>query len=62
MLAAELRSILTPAYVARARAIADRMTKPADSIASAADLLEDQARGTLLRGFGSGAAQSKAPK
>jgi UDP:flavonoid glycosyltransferase YjiC (YdhE family) len=61
-LAAELRSILTPAHVSRARAIAGSMTKPADSVATAADLLEDRARGTSPRGFGSSAAQSKAPR
>jgi UDP:flavonoid glycosyltransferase YjiC (YdhE family) len=62
ILGAELRSILTPAYVSQARAIADRMTKPADSIASAADLLEEHARGASLRGFGTSAAQSRAPR
>jgi UDP:flavonoid glycosyltransferase YjiC (YdhE family) len=43
-LVADLRSILTPQYAARAREIATRMTKPAQSVASAADLLEDTAR------------------
>jgi UDP:flavonoid glycosyltransferase YjiC (YdhE family) len=43
-LVAELRSILAPQYVARAREIATRMTKPAASAATAADLLEDTAR------------------
>ncbi|WP_369803264.1 glycosyltransferase, partial [Mycobacterium sp. E2699] len=48
-LAADLRSVLAPAYAARARDIASRMTKPAESVATAADLLEKAARG---EGFG----------
>jgi len=40
----DLGSILAPAYVGRAREIASRMTKPAESIATAADLLEATAR------------------
>ena len=43
-LVADLRTILAPHYVARAREIATRMTKPAASITNAADLLEDFAR------------------
>jgi UDP:flavonoid glycosyltransferase YjiC (YdhE family) len=43
-LVAELRRILAPQYVARAREIATRMTKPAESVAAAADLVEDFAR------------------
>jgi UDP:flavonoid glycosyltransferase YjiC (YdhE family) len=43
-LVADLRTILAPQYVTRAREIATRMTKPADSVAAAADLLEDFAR------------------
>ena len=43
-LVADLRTVLAPHYVARAREIATRMTKPADSVAAAADLLEDFAR------------------
>jgi UDP:flavonoid glycosyltransferase YjiC (YdhE family) len=43
-LVADLRRILAPQYVTRAREIATRMTKPADSVAAAADLLEDFAR------------------
>jgi UDP:flavonoid glycosyltransferase YjiC (YdhE family) len=43
-LVADLRSILTPQCVTRAREVATRMTKPAESVASAADLLEDAAR------------------
>jgi UDP:flavonoid glycosyltransferase YjiC (YdhE family) len=39
-LVADLRAILAPPYLARAREIATRMTKPADSTAAAADLLE----------------------
>ncbi len=43
-LVADLRTILAPPYVARAREIATRMTKPAESVSRAADLLEDFAR------------------
>jgi UDP:flavonoid glycosyltransferase YjiC (YdhE family) len=43
-LVADLRSILTPRHVRRAREVATRMTKPAESVGSAADLLEDAAR------------------
>jgi UDP:flavonoid glycosyltransferase YjiC (YdhE family) len=39
-LGADLRTILTPQYIARAREIAARMTKPAESAAVAADLVE----------------------
>ena len=43
-LVADLRRILAPEYVTRAREIASRMTKPAASVTTAADLLEDTAR------------------
>jgi UDP:flavonoid glycosyltransferase YjiC (YdhE family) len=43
-LVADLRRILAPQYVARAREIAARMSKPATSIAAAADLVENFAR------------------
>jgi UDP:flavonoid glycosyltransferase YjiC (YdhE family) len=43
-LVADLRTILAPQYVARAREIAPRMTKPAESVAAAADLVENFAR------------------
>jgi UDP:flavonoid glycosyltransferase YjiC (YdhE family) len=43
-LVADLRTILDPQYVARAREIATQMTKPAESVATAADLLENFAR------------------
>jgi len=43
-LVADLRTILAPQYVARAREIATQMTKPAASITNAADLLEVFAR------------------
>jgi UDP:flavonoid glycosyltransferase YjiC (YdhE family) len=43
-LVAELRRILAPQYVARAREIATRTTKPAESVAAAADLVEDFVR------------------
>jgi UDP:flavonoid glycosyltransferase YjiC (YdhE family) len=40
----KLRCIVGPQYVARAREIATRMTKPADGVNTAANLLEDAAR------------------
>ena len=43
-LVADLRRILAPQYVARAREIATRMTRPAESVAAAADLVENFAR------------------
>jgi UDP:flavonoid glycosyltransferase YjiC (YdhE family) len=43
-LAADLRTILAPQYASRAREIATRMTKPAASVAKAADLMENLAR------------------
>jgi UDP:flavonoid glycosyltransferase YjiC (YdhE family) len=43
-LVADLRRILVPEYAAQAREIATRMTKPAASVVTAADLLEDTAR------------------
>jgi UDP:flavonoid glycosyltransferase YjiC (YdhE family) len=43
-LVADLRRILAPQYATRARELAPRMTKPAESVAAAADLLEDFAR------------------
>ncbi|MBS4729540.1 glycosyltransferase [Mycobacterium sp. SM1] len=43
-LVADLRTILAPRCAARAREIATRMSTPADSVATAADLLEDFAR------------------
>ena len=43
-LVADLRRILAPECVARARELATRMTKTAESVATAADLVEDFAR------------------
>jgi UDP:flavonoid glycosyltransferase YjiC (YdhE family) len=43
-LVADLRRVLAPQYVARAREVATQMTKPAESVATAADLLENFAR------------------
>ena len=43
-LVTNLRSVLDPQYVGRAREIATRMTKPAESVTTAADLLEKKAR------------------
>ena len=44
LLVAELRSILTPEYATRAREVAAEMTKPTESVARAADLLEEAVR------------------
>jgi hypothetical protein len=41
---ADLRTILAPPYATRAREIATRMTKSAESVAAAADLMENFAR------------------
>jgi UDP:flavonoid glycosyltransferase YjiC (YdhE family) len=43
-LVADLRTILAPQYVSRAREIATRMTSPTTSVAAAADLVETFAR------------------
>jgi UDP:flavonoid glycosyltransferase YjiC (YdhE family) len=43
-LVADLRTILAPQYVTRAREVATRMTKPAENVAATADLLENFAR------------------
>ena len=43
-LVADLRSILDPQCITRAREVAAKMTKPAESVASVADLLEDVGR------------------
>jgi UDP:flavonoid glycosyltransferase YjiC (YdhE family) len=43
-LVADLRSILTPQCAARAGEVAAQMTTPAESVAGAADLLEEAAR------------------
>ncbi|WP_343603072.1 glycosyltransferase [Mycobacterium sp.] len=43
-LVADLRRILAPQYLARAREIATRMTSSADAVATAADLVEEFAR------------------
>jgi UDP:flavonoid glycosyltransferase YjiC (YdhE family) len=43
-LTADLRSVLAPDYAAHARDVAARMTKSGESVARAADLLEDAAR------------------
>jgi UDP:flavonoid glycosyltransferase YjiC (YdhE family) len=47
-LVAHLRQILAPQYAARAREVATRMTKPAESVAAAADLVEATARGKRI--------------
>ena len=43
-LVADLRQILSPEYAIRARELAGRMTKPADCVTAAADLVENFAR------------------
>jgi UDP:flavonoid glycosyltransferase YjiC (YdhE family) len=48
-LVADLRTILAPEYAIRAREIATQMTKPAESVTTAADLLENSAS---IRRFG----------
>jgi UDP:flavonoid glycosyltransferase YjiC (YdhE family) len=48
-LVADLRTILAPQYATRAREIATQMTKPAESVTAAADLLENSAS---IRRFG----------
>ena len=53
-LVADLRRILAPQYVTRAREIGDRMTKPAESVAAAADLVENLARPQGCRLIGEG--------
>ena len=40
----DLRTILAPEYAVRAREVATRMTKPAESVSTAADLVEEFAR------------------
>jgi UDP:flavonoid glycosyltransferase YjiC (YdhE family) len=42
-LVADLESILAPQYITRAREVAAKMTEPRESVASAADLVEDAA-------------------
>ncbi len=49
-LVADLRAILTPAYVNRAREIASQIASPAESVAAAADFLEKAARLGRFRG------------
>lgn len=44
----DLRTILAPDYVARAREFASRMTRPTESVAAAADFVEKAARPTLV--------------
>lgn len=48
-LEADLRTILAPDYVARARELATRITSPAQSAAAAADRLEELARSRCIR-------------
>jgi len=43
-LIADLRAILTPHFAAKAREVAAQMTKPAESVARAADLVEETAK------------------
>lgn len=47
-LVADLRTILDPAYLARAREVATRMTKPDESVSNTADLLERFVRSRQL--------------
>jgi UDP:flavonoid glycosyltransferase YjiC (YdhE family) len=43
-LVADLRKVLAPHYVTRAREFASHMTKPAESVAAATDLVENFVR------------------
>jgi len=43
-LVADLRTILAPHYATRAREVASQMTRPAESVTAAADLVEKFAR------------------
>jgi UDP:flavonoid glycosyltransferase YjiC (YdhE family) len=43
-LVADLRTVLTPHCAARAREVAAQMSKPAESVARSAELLEEAAR------------------
>jgi UDP:flavonoid glycosyltransferase YjiC (YdhE family) len=43
-LVADLRTILAPQYLTRAREFTTRMTKPAESVTAVADLVENVAR------------------
>jgi UDP:flavonoid glycosyltransferase YjiC (YdhE family) len=47
-LVADLRTILAPQYVTRARELATRMTKPAESVSRAADIVENFAARAVL--------------
>ena len=63
-LIADLRRILAPQYVSRAREIATRMTEPAENVAIAADLVEHFARSQVIvadRRTGPPARRSTAP-
>ncbi|OBI41726.1 glycosyl transferase, partial [Mycobacterium kyorinense] len=51
-LVADLRRILDAKYLARAREVASQMTKPAESVANTADLLENFARLRRVGGRG----------
>ena len=42
--AGALQTALTPQYISRAREVAAMLTRPADSVAKAVDLLEEAAR------------------
>jgi len=53
-LVADLRTILSPEYLSRAREISTRMSKPADSISAAADLLEEFGRAQRIELIGGG--------
>ncbi len=53
-LVADLRTILAPDYATRAREVASRTTKPAESVAAAADVLENFARSRRVGLIGEG--------
>jgi UDP:flavonoid glycosyltransferase YjiC (YdhE family) len=47
-LVTDLREILAPDYAVRARELAARVTKPAESVSTTADLVEKYARSRIL--------------
>jgi UDP:flavonoid glycosyltransferase YjiC (YdhE family) len=53
-LVADLRTVLAPEYLTRAREISTHMSKPADSISAAADLLEEFGRAQSVELIGGG--------
>ena len=61
-LVADLRTVLDPQCLIRARALGARMTRSAESVAAAADLVEDFARLSVLADRRRQAARSQQPQ